>query len=498
MAISYFRSAAEWLTRPDRISRTLLIVLAAHLSVWTIYSVLTRENLDGYGDMAENFAWGQEWQLGYHKHPPLFAWVTAIWFRVFPTSDWAYFLLSQANVVVGLAAVWFLAREFLSRRGALIAVLILGFLPNYTFLAIKFNANSILLSLWPLVALFFVRALRHGGALPGILFGLFAGLSVLSKYYSFALLASLFVISVVHGRRKTYYSSSSPYLAMATFALVVSPHVFWLVSNDFLPIRYAADHSAGDYFDAVRSVVSFTLSQLAYLLPGVLAAIFILGKRTPGLFRSAGEPLIIALLLLPFALTLLAGLLLGVEISSVWGLPLWFLFGAFVAERIDPDLEERACRRGLIAIFGFHVLVLLVAAPVAITVERRAEKPFSPRQVLAEEVTFQWRERFSEPLSIVAGTRPYPESIAFYSSDHPSVFIDLNERYSPWIDESRLKREGIAVVCQETDPECLRAAKDRFGDSCQMTSLSFQRPASQVGGGAVRFELCLVPPDPRR
>ena len=146
------------LADPQQGARTFCLFLVTHLLVWTVYSSVTQANLDKWGDMAENFAWGQEWQLGYHHHPPLFAWITALWFKVFPTVDWTYFILSQINVIIGFVAIWFLVKMFLSERHALIAVVLLELVPFYTFLSFKFNANAILLSLWPLTALCFCHA----------------------------------------------------------------------------------------------------------------------------------------------------------------------------------------------------------------------------------------------------------------------------------------------------------------------------------------------------
>ncbi len=66
-------------------------------------------NLDGYADMLENYAWGQNLAWGSAKHPPFFAWVTGVWFLIFPTIDTAYYLLSYLNVAVGLLGVYRLA-----------------------------------------------------------------------------------------------------------------------------------------------------------------------------------------------------------------------------------------------------------------------------------------------------------------------------------------------------------------------------------------------------
>src|SRR5690606_1471898 len=83
----------------SRVNVALLI--GAFILIWTVYPTFTRINLDQYGDMLENYAWGIGWQWGYFKHPPFFTWTTAAWFEIFPNADWAYYLLSALNA--GLA-----------------------------------------------------------------------------------------------------------------------------------------------------------------------------------------------------------------------------------------------------------------------------------------------------------------------------------------------------------------------------------------------------------
>ncbi|MFQ5799710.1 MAG: glycosyltransferase family 39 protein [Bacteroidota bacterium] len=209
--------------------------------------------------MAENFVWGQEWQLGYYKHPPLFAWITALWFKVFPNVDWAYFLLSQVNVIIGLAAIWFLVKIFLSDRHALIAVILLELVPFYTFLSIKFNSHSIMLSLWPLTTLFFCHAYATRRRVPSLLFGIFAALAILSMYYSFCLLAALFLISILRNERRQYYTSFSPYVSVIVLFVVLVPHLFWLFSVDFLPVHYATGHIVSDPLRIITNTAKFAV-----------------------------------------------------------------------------------------------------------------------------------------------------------------------------------------------------------------------------------------------
>ena len=88
-------------------------------------------------DMSEAYAWGQEFQLGYNQHPPFWAWLCALWFEVFPHTQWAFGLLSALNAGVGLLGAWHLIGDFARgpKRAAAWALLILT--PLYTAYAYK-------------------------------------------------------------------------------------------------------------------------------------------------------------------------------------------------------------------------------------------------------------------------------------------------------------------------------------------------------------------------
>ena len=55
---------------------------AAHAVLWTLILVNLKAAQDVHMDVAEAFAWGQKFQFGYGKHPPLSGWVAGLWFTV--------------------------------------------------------------------------------------------------------------------------------------------------------------------------------------------------------------------------------------------------------------------------------------------------------------------------------------------------------------------------------------------------------------------------------
>ena len=56
---------------------------AVHAVLWTLILVNLKAAQDVHMDVAEAYAWGQKFQLGYGKHPPLSGWVAGLWFRSF-------------------------------------------------------------------------------------------------------------------------------------------------------------------------------------------------------------------------------------------------------------------------------------------------------------------------------------------------------------------------------------------------------------------------------
>ena len=123
--------------------------LIVHVVVWTIYGTISSGPADIHHDMAEAYSWGREFQLGYYKHPPFWAWVVGAWFLVMPRADWAYYLLCAINSALGLWAAWLIAGRLIEDRTTrLTAMLLLQLTPFYNFMALKYNANTIMLSLW--------------------------------------------------------------------------------------------------------------------------------------------------------------------------------------------------------------------------------------------------------------------------------------------------------------------------------------------------------------
>src|SRR6202158_4545245 len=84
---------------------------------------------------------GRDLAWGYPKHPPLAMLVVRAWFAVFPTADWAYYLLAMANAGLALWLAWLLSARFLDGEKRVVGLALLTLVPFFNFHALKFNVN---------------------------------------------------------------------------------------------------------------------------------------------------------------------------------------------------------------------------------------------------------------------------------------------------------------------------------------------------------------------
>src|SRR5271169_7247115 len=254
---------------PDK--TIIFVLMGTFIAVWTSSSWITEAPRAIKHDMAEAYAWGREFQLGYNQHPPFWAWICGAWFMVFPRAGWAFAILSSLNAAIGLLGSWKLIGRFVRGDERIAATALLLLTPFYTFLSYNFNANTIFLSIWPWTTYFFLRAIDEDGIVDAILFGVGMALALLSKYYALILGTTCFLAALQHPARARYFRSASPYVSIAVAAALCAPHIGWLLTSGAPPVRYlsrisgvafgvAAFYAAAAFFGALtQNAVVFGL-----------------------------------------------------------------------------------------------------------------------------------------------------------------------------------------------------------------------------------------------
>ena len=139
--------------KTKNIDNVFYIFVISHLIFWTLIPSVTNQNLPL--DTIEHLAWGSNLDWGYNKHPPMVAVVLEIFYQIFGSQDWAYYLLSQIFIIISFYFVFKFSKEiFNNSLLSLISVLLIETIYFYNFTTPEFNVNVCELPFWSITAFY--------------------------------------------------------------------------------------------------------------------------------------------------------------------------------------------------------------------------------------------------------------------------------------------------------------------------------------------------------
>jgi 4-amino-4-deoxy-L-arabinose transferase-like glycosyltransferase len=478
-------------------------VLAGYVAVWTLYAVVAKSSQDIHPDTAELFAWSNELALGYWKHPPFGVYVVKAWTTIFPVADWSFYLLGMANAALALWIAWRLSSLVLSDEKRALGLALLTLVPFFNFLALNYNHTTLLMPLWALTTLFFLKSFesRHLGF--AALTGFAAGVAMLGKYWTVVLLAGLALAAVTDPRRRDYFRSAAPWVTIIAGGLVIAPHLVWLYRNHFVAIAYATSvHADGSVAAVGASAVKYLLACLLYvLIPVVVVAIAVRPSGTTlrdMLFPKTPERRLVAVMFwAPLLLPLPIAILAGSQLISLWAIPSMTLLPAILLGSPPVTLKMETSIRimGMALVFPF--LALLCAPLVALNAFLNPNANGAAYYHLLSTAAQQlWRTRTEQPLRLVVGDRRLADGIAFYAPG-PVVVNPLDPASNSAasnLDIERVHHSGAIAVCRGTASECAWLAPLVSASPELVREIVLSRRFLGQSGRPATFSVIVVPP----
>jgi len=373
--------------------------------------------------------------------------------------------------------------------------------PFFNFHALKFNANTVLLPLWAATTLCFLRSYERRSMLWAALAGVFAAASMLGKYWSVFLLLGLGTGALLDSRRAAYFRSAAPWVTMAVGLVLIAPHLAWLMNAEFTPLNYATAIRSGAGGHPLKSAGGYLAGALAYAaLPVVLALAAIKPSRVVAadmLWPGASERrLAITAFWLPLLLPAALAPVVGFEITSLWTMSAWALLPVVLLSSPLIALDRKPVTATLSAAVVFPIVMVAAAPFIAAAIHRGDGTPAAMHsRLLAQRVAHEWRRATDKPLLMVAGESDLAFGVAAYLPGRPSAFPEFNRRLAPWVDVARLKRDGVAIVCQAADPTCSMPAA-ALGLNGPRTEVDVTRSYFGTLGPTGRYVIVIVPPQP--
>jgi 4-amino-4-deoxy-L-arabinose transferase-like glycosyltransferase len=448
-------------------------------------------------------------------HPPLAAWLVRGWFSLFPLADWAFYLLAITFASLALWLAWRLFARFLDPQKRVVALALLTLIPFFNFHVLKFDHNAVLMPLWPLATLCFLRSFETRSAPWAALAGAAAALAMLGKYWSIVLLAGLGLAALVDPRRGSYFRSAAPWITVAVGAVVLAPHVAWLVVHDFVPFAYVRDAHERDFLATLKSVGGYLGGAAGYAALPVLLALA--ASRPSGAAladmldpRSPGRRFAAAAFWVPLLLPCLVALATGLEVNSTWTGAGWTLLPVVLLA--SPLIV--ISRQAMLASVAFAALLpplRAAAAPAIAIAAHRAgvPPPAAHGQLLAERLQHEWRQVTDRPLRLVGGELDLAYTAAFYLPDHPVAYPTGMPHLAPWVDPTRIARDGISLVCYSRDDNLGGRTCVHHGMIEDFEAMAARAPGSRrveveitrsylgIAGEPVRYLIFSVPPQRR-
>jgi dolichyl-phosphate-mannose-protein mannosyltransferase len=478
-------------------------LFCAFVAIFAAYFTISEWPSSIHNDMAEAYAWGQEFQLGYNQHPPFWAWVCGAWFLAFPRAGWAFAILGALNAGIGLVGAWRLIGCFAGGEKKSAATLLLLLTPFYTFLAYKYNANSIFLSIWPWTLYFFVRSIDARGVFDAVLFGVCMALALLSKYYALILAATCLIAALQHPERRRYFASTSPYISVAIAAALCAPHLWWLRSSGAPPLHYLSRISGRGYGAIALFAATAFFGALAQNA-AVVAVVAIVARLRPSeaaasigaQWKNPRFRVLAILAIAPLILTVLSAFALRTKISTNMLIGTFSLMPLLAVEIARPRrLDQlRIVAARLVAALAIGALVASPAVALANVWLSHNINDVQPRREIAAEATRLWREATGRPLAFVASTEPYDNALAFYSPDRPHTFVHFSFFGNRWVTPEKLAEQGLLSICLEGDEGCA-ALTERFATpQATRNRITLAHAAFGHSAKPVTFIVTIIPP----
>jgi len=495
-------SSAVW-------TRWFWLFALTHVIVWSLMPILTAANAPL--DTIEMIYWGQQWQWGYYKHPPLPAWLAAGTSHWFSDPAWASYIVSQLCILACLWAIWEIVRDRNKPWIALASAALLEACAFYNFTTIELNNNVVRYGTTALTVLFLYWAITRQRVAYWAAAGAFVALGMLTKYDHAMLVISLVAFAAGHPQVRRLWKTPGPYVLIGVSLTLFAPHVWWMVENDFITLKYVQQrtHAEPNAWNHLVNPATFLLEQLqaiAGILLGSIALLGFLWKWRTNLSPEdrLARDYLLAVVMGPLAIAVLASVITGGTIRSILGAPIWIFLPAllvmcFQRRRQDP----RTCGR---LAFGCACLSMVLAIGLGVrntygtAMREKYLRVDYPGDQLANEVQLRWQSvaDVGQP-AMIAGSW-WPAGNASVYADRPvDVYPECDPHFAPWIDESNIRKLGAVVVWEhpENRPPHIEQWLAQYPTAIVQTPIEITHvKAPQIA--PLRIGIAIIPPsDPR-
>ena len=327
--------------KPENPAFRQLLAVAALIAAMTLMRVIYASLLDLRTDEAYYWTWSKESVLSFLDHPPMIAWFIRFGTAIFGDTNFGVrFAGLLAMLVTQLLLADIVRRVTHDFRAVLIAVLMMEAALYYGLLMAKVSPDVALIPFATAMVWALVRLAESDDPRWWLAAGVFAGLSLLSKFTAALLLPAVAAFMLVPPWRARWLRSLYPWAAaLIAFALFL-PVVIWNMQHDWASFRFQFVRAAATHEWSLRTLGEFFGLQFGLvgliLLPVVLTGIALTAWR--GYRRMDAVAILLSTaVIVPFVYLLWKSL--SLRVGDTWPMFMWPL--GFAAAAINLSMLNR-------------------------------------------------------------------------------------------------------------------------------------------------------------
>ena len=407
----------------QNINNIFYIFVITHLLFWTLVPSLTNQNLPL--DTIEHLAWGSNLDWGFNKHPPMVAFVLEIFYQMFGSQDWSYYLLSQIFVITSFFYIFNFSKEiFNNNLFSLISVLIIETIYFYNFTTPEFNVNVCELPFWSATVYYSwkIYSSKEIKFSDCFLVGLFAAFGFLSKYLFVYLLASIDLLFIYLIFIKKDRKFDFKYLiTLEVFLIILVPHLIWLNNNEFITITYGLARTGleqSNLIDHIKFPLIFLLKQVGLLIP-FLILVWLLVKKIKVKFNFKDKKLLflLAINILPILLMFLTSMITGSKIRTMWMTPFYLFFGTLFIYLFQAQINLKKLKSFMLGfVFLFFLSPMLYAY---VSISKDDKRTDYPGKEIAIKTQYAWDKQFKSKINVVYGNEWNAGNLSYHLKSRP-------------------------------------------------------------------------------
>ena len=405
------------------INNIFYIFVTAHLIFWTLIPSLTNHNLPL--DTIEALAWGSNLDWGFNKHPPMSAFFPEIFYQIFGSQDWAYYLLSQIFVVISFYYVFKLSKEILNNNLlGLISVLLIETIYFYNFTSPEFNVNVCQLPFWSLTA-YYAWRIFNGKTIKFsdcFLVGLFAAFGFLSKYLFLYLLVSIDLLFIYLIFIKKDRKFDFKYLITTeVFLVALVPHFIWLTNNEFITITYGLARTGLEQSSLINHIqypLIFIGKQIGILIPFLILTWLLVQKLKFKInIKDKKLLFLLSINILPILLMFLTSVIAGSKIRTMWMTPFYLFFGTLFVYMLQNQINIKKLKPFVIGFIFFFFLSPVLYAYVSISKDDKRTDYLGKE--IAIKTQYAWDQQFDSKINVVLGNEWNAGNLSYHLKSRP-------------------------------------------------------------------------------